>query len=91
MPASISDQHTDGVEGALRDVLCALPPGWAYSFDFDAWRDAVSSAQHQATLRGEELLLLDPGAAFTLPLVSIGKPGTRGRLFTLAVVRFALA
>lgn len=89
LPLAFVDADLRGdVDGTLRDVLCALPPGWSWSaLDPDAVRlDVLASARHQATLRGDVLEVLED-APGSWPVVFFRRAhALRGRQLVLVAV-----
>lgn len=92
LPLAMTERHPDGVEGLLRDLLCAIPPGWSWSVaDFEETRaDAIACARHQATLRGDAFEVVEVTPA--QPAIVLVRSGDRpGRTFALVVVRYSRA
>lgn len=86
------EKHRDGIAGVVRDLLCAVPPGWTWTLaDFDETRsDAIACARHQARLRGDEFEVVEETPAQpALVLVRAGREPAR--MLVLVVVRFARA
>lgn len=86
------EKHRDGAAGVVRELLCAVPPGWVWTIaDFDETRsDAIACARHQARLRGDEFDVVEETPAQPA-LVLVRTPGAPSRLLVLIVVRFARA
>lgn len=90
LPLEAVERHVDGVDGVLRETLLAIPPGWTYARDPEARADAIACARHQATLRGDELVLLEDLYDVGAPVVAVGRRnGPPARILALAVVRFS--
>lgn len=90
LPLSACDRHPHGVAGVVRETISAIPPGWSHSIDEAAGSDAVACARHQATLRGDDLLVIEPPAPTTFPVVALRRAGACSALMlTLVVVRFS--
>jgi hypothetical protein len=89
LPLPAVEAHRHGFRGLAHDLLSCSVPGWLWTLDLDAGRDAIACARHQASLRDDAFEVLEevPGEP---PVVMVRMRGKeRGNLFALVVVRYA--
>lgn len=86
---SIPFTKDDAFDAAVSDLLLALPPGWTWRrADPDETRsDTLACAQHQARLRGDELVVLENSAGGP-PVVAFSRSGKRAHIAALIPVYF---